>query len=95
MLKWLFGNNHDILKELIKVLNRGININVHISGDLNVEERRNSLVKETEGFNYISKPIQEGDRPEIMERAENLEQPLPDFSSLKIPQVKFGEDKEN
>lgn len=95
MFKWLFKDKFDFLKDLIKVLKSGININVNITGTLNVEERRNIVAEEAERRTQsIFEVSTKRDRENEAEAKIIGEQLLPNLSKLQIPTVKFGEEKD-
>lgn len=92
MFKWIFGKKEkDEHKELIRLLKKGININVNISGTIDVkQEGRDSLEKESREINIQTqeKQIKERNTPTTPSDV------IPNFSKLSGPEVKFGEEEE-
>ena len=91
MFKWLFKKKEDNgLKDLIKVLKDGITINVNISGNINEQERGNSLEKRAESkiYAHTAKIEQDTERT----GTKKIINEIPDLSKLKAPKVVFGEE---
>jgi hypothetical protein len=92
MLDWLFGRqNHDI-SDLIRILSKGINVNINVRGEINVKEERGNIMAERESKTFVSDTtVTDGaDHQSTAER----EEPIPDLSKLQIPKVKFGNEQE-
>jgi hypothetical protein len=99
MLDWLFGKkSNDGLLEIAKILKKGITINVVISGNINAkEERRDSLETPSRGSQGPISTTQQNQGHQTSETkragatAEEVNV-IPDFKSLKKPEVVFGEE---
>ena len=93
MFEWLFGKkkNNDI-KELIKVLKNGINININISGNLNVEQERGNTL-ETRPRPIDPVPVEAKKDSERTRRTQEFDT-IPDLKKLSKPEVNFGKETE-
>lgn len=93
MFKWLFGDkskNKDI-EDLIKVLKSGININVVVSGKIDVEKRGNPLEEREQEF--IS-PKYSKENNTNKEEFPKVGDTIPDLSKFKKPKISFGEEEQ-
>ena len=96
MFEWLFKKKKDIIENLLdKIIENGITININMSGDINVKERRNSLGTEEFGLNVGSIEIEETSEgtPKDTTKKEIINS-IPNFQKLEGPKVGFGEEKE-
>ena len=95
MFEWLFGKKDDnVLRDLIKVLKNGINININVSGTVNVEqERGNTLEKRSEDRRIDSVTTETKEDPERTNRTKEIDT-IPNFEKLSGPEVNFGEETE-
>jgi hypothetical protein len=96
MFSWLF-RKRGIDKELKELLENGININVNVNiiGDINAQERRNTVAQENE---FTSPPPGDkstgyvGGEENTSTGIQDIEA-VPDFGKLKTPKVKFGDEQ--
>lgn len=93
MFNWLFKRKNDDFKDLIKSL-KNININVKITGTLNVkQERGDSVAAESTRKYEINSTSQIKQSQERMQPEKTFDS-IPDFKKLSKPAVEFGKEKE-
>ena len=93
MFDWLFKRKNDDFKDLMRSL-KNININIKVTGTLNVKQERGNSLAEEPAREYevnTADPIKQNQ--EGM-RTEKTFDSIPNFKKLSKPEVEFGKERE-